>query len=206
MSDNFTTLDRPDKLDTKSWNINFSQLTTPKRGVYPYHNFRDGLQESTDKRFACLFYTINEYRMGWEAGLVGIFANKSNPTLLANPKNQWFDYQGARSLVFSGNHLFLRKLAFNQNDKLSGTPFVIFDLTKGNFAFIDFDVTSAYYSPVRISDTVYKFNLDTPEEIKHIKLPNRDGQIFDITTLKYYSFNQLDNLVELYFEEKRNSC
>ena len=58
--------------------------------------------------------------MGWEAGLIGIFENKHKPTLLANPNNQWFDYQGDRSLVFAGNYLFVRKLAYNENEKLSG--------------------------------------------------------------------------------------
>jgi hypothetical protein len=67
------------KFDNNGWNINCQQLPTPERGVYPYHYIRDELLESPDKKFACLFYTINEYHMGAEAGLVAIFGNKDNP-------------------------------------------------------------------------------------------------------------------------------
>ena len=206
MTDLLIVLDKPKELDTKGWNINFKQLLTPKRGAYPYHYFRDELYESPDKKFACLFYTINEYSMGSETGLTGIFVNKSEPTLLANPKNQWFDYQGDRSLIFSDNFLFLRKLAYNQNEKLSGTPFVVFDLTNKIFCFVDFDATSVYYSPIKTADNVYKFNLDTPEEIKYTSLSNRHEQTFDLTTFKYYSFDKLDKIMELYFAEKKNGC
>ena len=206
MTDLLVALDTPNELDTKGWNINFRQLVTPKRGVHPYHYFRDELYESPDKKFACLFYTINEYRMGSEAGLIGIFVNKNKPTLLANPKNQWFDYQGDRSLIFSDNFLFLRKLADNQNEKLSGTPFVVFDLINRTFCFIDFDATSIYYSLVKVEKSTYKLNLDTPEEIKHITLPNRHGQTYDLTTFKYYAFGELDKIMELYFDEKENGC
>ena len=144
--------------------------------------------------------------MGSETGLTGIFVNKNEPTLLANPKNQWFDYQGDRSLIFSDNFLFLRKLAYNQNEKLSGTPFVVFDLTNKIFCFVDFDATSVYYSPIKTADNVYKFNLDTPEEIKHTSLSNRHEQTFDLMTFKYYSFDKLDKIMELYFAEKKNGC
>jgi hypothetical protein len=179
---------------------------TPKRGVYPYNFIRDELQESLDSKFACLFYTINEYRMGSEAALVGIFKNKSNPTLLANPKDQWFDFQGNRSLTYSDPFLFLRKLAYNQNDDLSGTPFVVFDLERNVFGFIDFDATSIYYSPIKITETIYKFHLDTPDELSHVTQPNRNGQTFDIATLNCYSFDNLDRISELYLNEKKNAC
>jgi hypothetical protein len=206
MTDTLIILDRPDDLDTKGWNINFKQLLTPKRGKHPYLFLRDELFESADAKFACLFYTIYEYRMGFEAALVGIFENKNKPILLANPQNQWFDYQGDRSLIFSDNFLFLRKLAYNQNDKLSGTPFIVFDLIKKTFAFIDFDATSIYYSPVKVVDHIYKFHLDTSEELKHMTSPNRNGQTFDLTTLTFYSFDKLDKILELYFNEKKNAC
>jgi len=205
MTDTLMALDKPNKLDTKGWSIDFSLLLTPKRGVYPFNFVHDELQESPDAKFACLFYTIKEYRMGSESALVGIFENKRHPKLLAQPKDQWFDFQGNRSSTFSDNFLFLRKLAYHENEQLSGTPFVIFDLDNKVFSIIDFDSTSIYYSPVKITDTIYKFNLDTPNELKH-NLPNRHGQTFDLTTLNVYSFDNLDSILELYFDEKKNGC
>lgn len=91
--------------------------------------------------------------MGAEAGLVAIFGNKDNPKLLVNPKDQWFDYGGSSSIVFFDDILFLRKLAYNNDELMSGTPFVIFDLAKNIFGFIDFDWSSIYYSPVKVLGT-----------------------------------------------------
>ena len=206
MTDTLIALDRLDKLDTKGWNINFRQLLTPKRGVYPYNFIHDEFEESPDSNFSCLFYTIKEYRMGSEAALVGIFENKDSPTLLANPKDQWFDFQGERSLTFSDAFLFLRKLAYNENDNLSGTPFVVFDLRKKMFGFIDFDATSIYYSPIKVANTIYRFNLDTPDELNTINFPNKHGQTFDLATLNFYPFDKLDRISDLYFDEKKNAC
>jgi len=199
-------LDKLNNLDTQGWDIDFGQLLTVKRDVHPYIFLTDSFYESPDRKFACLFYTINEYRMGAYEGLVGLFKNKSNPTILANPTNQWFDWHGDSSFFFSDNFLFLRKLAYNPTDNLFWIPFVIFDLENKSFGFIDFDFTSIYYSPVKINLTLYKFNLDKPNEHKNINLPNREGQTFDLTEIRFYSFDKLDRLTEIYFDEKKNNA
>jgi hypothetical protein len=207
MKNKFIKLDRPDKLDTKGWDINFRQLLTPRRGIHPYIFLRDELFESPNEKYACLFYTINEYRMGAETSLVGIFGNKNKPILLANPKDQWFDYQGDRSFVFSDNFLFLRKLAYNKDKNHSGTPFTVLNLDKKEFGFVDFDFTSCYYSLIKKQDSIYQFNLDMPNEIKNIKYPSRHGQTFDLTKVKFYSFDKLDSMLDIYFKEKElNAC
>jgi hypothetical protein len=203
MTADLVPLDKPDKIDTKGWNIDFNQLLTPKRGTHPYIFLTDNLFESPNEKYACLFYTVVEWTMCSYGGLIGIFTNKNNPKLLVNPKNQWFDYEGVRSLIFSDDLLFVRKNAYNKNEKLSGTPFVVFDLSNKIFGFIDFDATSIYYSLIKVQGNIYRFNLDMPEEMKHITLPNRHGQTFDLTTLKFYSFDKLDNILDIYFEEKK---
>src|ERR1700760_4485907 len=98
--------------DNKGWRINTAELPTPERGVYPYHYIHNKLFESIDKKYACLFYTINEYRMGAQAGLIAIFENKGNPNLIVNPIDQWFDCQGNSSITFFDNFIFVRKLAY----------------------------------------------------------------------------------------------
>lgn len=188
--------------DSKGWYINAGELTTPERGVYPYHYIHDKLFESPDKRYACLFYTINEYRMGAEAGLIAIFQDKKNPILLCNPKNQWFDFQGESSVYFFDDLIFLRKLAYNKDEKLSGTPFVVFDMSEKAFGFVDFDWSSIYYSPIRVSDVIYRYNLDSPSELKHPTLNIYNGEV-DLSTIIYYPFNELGNMADLYFDEKR---
>jgi len=189
--------------DSKGWRINAGELPTPERGVYPYHYIHDKLFESLDGKYACLFYTINEYRMGAQAGLIAIFKNKVNPNLIVNPKDQWFDYQGNSSITFFDSFIFVRKLAYNKDEKLSGTPFVVFNMTKKTFGFVDFDWSSIYYSPVKVSDTFFKFHLDAPEELKHSTI-TRTNEQFDISSIKYYPFDKVNNLMELYFDEKKS--
>ena len=194
-----------DKFDNKGWAIDRTKLWTPDiaRSVDD-----DKLFENQDKNFACLFYNIDEYRMGSYAALIGLFESKSRPSLLINLKNQWFDYQGERSLTFYSDILFLRKPAYNENPNLSGTPFCIFDLNKKVFGFVDFDATSIYYTPIKIQADLYKFNLDYRKELEssRIHFPSRHDSIFDLSTIKYYSFSQLDRIMELYVDEKLNAC
>ena len=197
-------LEKPDNIDTKGWNIEFQQLLSPKRGVYPHINLIDKFYESPDSRYACLFYTVDEYRMGAYRGLIGIFENKQNPKLLVNPKDQWFSFNGNRPLGFESDILFLRILAYNEDENLSGMPFVLVDLSKRKFGFIDFDFTSIYYSLVFVSGTTYKINLDTPEEIKNRQLANRDSELIDLSDIQFYGFDQFDNALELYWDQKKD--
>lgn len=204
MIEELVPLEKPDKLDSKDWNIDFGKLLTPKRGVSPYIFLSDRLYESPDGKYACLVYTIFESSMGSYTGLIGLFEDKQTPILLTNPRDQWFSSLGDRTLRFDNNLLFLRKPAYNENSQISGTPFVVFDLSKKQFGFIDFDGTSIYYSLLHNNGTKYKINLDTPNEIANRSLPNRHGETIDIANIKFYTFDQLDKLLELYWEEKRN--
>lgn len=195
-------MDRSNKFETHEWDINFQQYVASESELQG-HFFYQNLNET----FACLFYSIREVRMGWEAGLIVIFENKNKPVIIADPRNQWFDFQGKNSLIFSDNYLFVRKPAYNVVEKLSGTPFVVFDLTNKLFGFIDFDATSIYYSPVKISDTIYKLHLDSPNEMQYATLKSREGETFDITKINFYSFEKLSMLLEMYFDAKKiNAC
>jgi len=187
--------------DSRGWNINFQNLLPPERNVYPYPSQYDKLFESPGEKYACLFYSVDEYRMGAEAGLIGIFESKGHPLLVVNPKNQWFDYRGKSSVAFVDNFIFVRKLAYNQDEKLSGTPFVVFDMAKKAFGFIDFDWSSIYYSPVRVLNTIFKFNVDEATQSDYLAL--RHTEEFDIAAIRYYPFEQAHNLMQLYFDEKR---
>lgn len=200
-------MENPDvsfNFDNKGWEIPFLNLPTPIRGVSPYIFLQDKLFESSDKEYACFFYTITEYRMGFYIGLIAIFKNKDNPTLIVSPINQWFDYQGEDSIYFFDKFIFVRKLAYNKNEEISGTPFVIFDLDKNRFGFIDFDWSSIYYSIQKVSGTVFEFYPDDLNELNRLTI-TRAHERFDVSAIKYCSFDQVDNLMELYFEERKAS-
>lgn len=195
-----------DKFDTKGWQFDYNQLWNSE-ATSGWND--DKLYESADEKFACIFYKIDEYRMLSYSAIIAILENKNNPILLANPKEQWFDFQGDRSAIFSDHLLFLRKLAYNQDENLSGTPFVILNLDDRTFGFLDFDVTSIYYSIEKIDEHRFRLNLDYPNELNNmrVKLPNRHGQVFDITTIKFYSFDKINLLLDIYFGDKKiNAC
>jgi hypothetical protein len=77
------------------------------------------------KKHRLFISDIDEYHMGFYGGLISLFENKETPTRLANPKNQWFDLNSHKSLIFCDNFMFLRKLAYNPDENLSGTPFAL---------------------------------------------------------------------------------
>jgi len=191
-----------EKSKKSDWKLDSFQLWMPTNSL---HYVDDRLFESENEKFACLFYEIDEYRMGWHGSLVGIFENKNQPILITNPENQWFDYNSNSPVIFSNNFLFLRKLAYNDDECLSGTPFVVFDLNKKLFGFIDFDVSSIYYSPEKIQGSLYKFNLDQPDGLKRmrVKFPNRENETFDLKSIAFYSFDKLPRLLDIYFDLKK---
>ncbi len=193
---------QPEDLDTKGWQINFKKIITPKRGVHPYIFLMDKLYESDDEKYACLIYTIVEWTMSSYSGLIAIFENKNAPTLIINPKDKWFSYQGDTTAYFINDLLFLRLEAYNENKKISGRPFVVIALKAKKFGFIDFDYSSGYYSPLHIEDSIYKFKLDMPNELKHSKFVNRDSETFDLTEIKFYDIDQLQEANKIYKLEK----
>ncbi len=202
MLNSYTSLQQPEGLDTKGWQIDFKQVSTPKRGVHPYIFLMDKFYESDDKKYACLVYTIVEWTMSSYSGLIAIFENKPTPTLVANPKNQWFSYEGDQTLYFINDLLFLRLSAYSQIQKFSGCPFVVIALKTKKFGFIDFDFSSGYYSPVHVDSSIYKFKLDTPNNLTNSRFVNRNDQTFDLTEIKFYDIDKLDRARTLYKLEK----
>ncbi|MBS1933239.1 MAG: hypothetical protein JST96_04515 [Bacteroidetes bacterium] len=187
--------------DNKGWKIDRTKLWYPEK---PDSWNVDELFESPNKDFACLTYNIEEYRMGFYGGLISIFENKDLSSLLVNPKNQWFSFNSRKPIIFSDNFLIMRKLAYNPDENLSGTPFSVFDLEKKVFGFFDFDPSSIYYSLIKTNDNIYQVNLDNPNGLKNMRVVphNRHGEALDITTLKFYPFSKTDIMTEIYFAEK----
>ena len=122
MQDSYTSLGQIPNLDTKGWDINLNPVLTPRREVHPYIFLTDVFFESENQKYGCLVYTIVEWTMMSYGGLIAIFEDKENPN------KQWFSYQGDRTIYFNNDFLFIRKNAYDENELLSGTPFVAVDL------------------------------------------------------------------------------
>jgi hypothetical protein len=185
------------------WTVDTSEFWFPE---FPEHLYSERLYESDDHDFSCISYNILEYRMGSYAGLIGILKNKQKPELIGNPKNQWFDHISYHPCTFSDGYMFLRLLAYNPDDeRVSGSPFVVFDLNERTFGFLPFDDSSCYYSIHGVQGSIFKLNLDSPNELEmmRVKLLNRHDESFDIKLLNYHPFENLDRMRELYFEERR---
>jgi hypothetical protein len=187
--------------ESNGWNIDCTKLYLPKLDDYNFSYSYAKLLESPDNSFACLFYAINEYRMGAYTASIAIYKNKAAPILVSNPENQWFDYKESKSVYFFDDYFFVRKLAHAVDDRLSGTPFVAFNLQKSIFCFIDFDWTSIYYSLTKVDEEI--FQLKVENEYKHYNFDSsRDNEVFDLKTKKYYSMDQTNDIDVLYLKEK----
>ncbi len=97
--------------------------------------------------------------------------------------------------------MFVRKLATSEDNKLSGTPFVAFDLQKNTFCFIDFDFTSIYYLISKISDNTFQLKVEEAY-VNYNFEASRDGEIFDLRAKHKYPLSKAGNTSKLYFEEK----
>lgn len=190
------------KLDTQGWNVPFQEILTPQRDIYPFFYPFDRLYEDVEHKYACLMYTITEFSMGSYTGLLAIFENKEQPRMIGNPKYQWFSYNGDRTAFLVNDFLFVRLEAYHQDKSLSGWPFVAFNLKEKRFGFIDFNASSIYYSITPVSDTTYKFHLDSPDHIDNRRFINRHGSEFDVKGRQFYDFSLLDSMVQLYHKEK----
>jgi|AVFP01.1.fsa_nt_gi hypothetical protein len=178
-------LEKP--IETHGWEIDYKQLLTPERNVHPHLFPTDRLFENSNKDKCCLFYTVTEVSMGRYSGLLAIFEDKENPKLVTNPFDQWFHYWGDWTVTFSKDILIIRKPAYNRIRKLNGCPFVVIDLKRKKFAFIDFNFDSIYYKLTPTGDSLFKLELLAEKEIEIAKLPNRNGETFNLNVLKYYS-------------------
>lgn len=204
MEDQLKNLDSLNKTNTKDWPIKLSDLQTPERGKPPYADYFDHFFESTDLKYACLFYTVIEHRMNAYSGLIAIYENNEYPKLLLSSPKIWFDYDYKRTVTFDQHYLFLRKELYNHDEpSLSGFPFVIFDFEKKVFCFLDFDYTGCYYSPIHKIDSTYSLKLDYPDEQKLSNKKNRDKETFQIKNLIHYPFDLYADLEQLYWNEKR---
>ncbi len=74
-------------------------------------------------------------------------------------------------------------------------------MTKKAFGFVDFDWSSIYYSPVKVSDTIFEFHPNAPQELKHSSVTRANEQ-FDISSIKFYLFDKVNDLMDLFFNER----
>ncbi len=89
-------------LESKEWNIDSSKLRFPSSEKSYFNEVQAILTESPNKKYACLFYAIHEYRMCAYSALIAVYKDKANPVLIFNPSNQWFDfnYSEIRNVFF----------------------------------------------------------------------------------------------------------
>lgn len=194
-------LDEP--IETFGWDIDYSKLLTPERGVHPLLYVFDQLFESSNRKYACFFYSITEFGNGDYSGLIALYEDKLRPKLLINPTSQWFDFSFKSAMTFEDELLILRKPAYSNIGVLSGCPFVVIDLKQKHFAFIDFDFTSVYFNLVIKERNTLETEINSPMVHKIAKAAIRAGEQFKLDGLRYYTLNQLDQCVKIYKEEKK---
>jgi hypothetical protein len=204
MTTTITDILRTNTFESKGWEIDFSDLQYPdKLDQFKYSSAE--IIESNDKKYCCLFYLIDEYRMLCYTGLVAIYTNKSAPELIFNSRH-WFDYQFSETVYYCGNYMVLRKneMYFEQSKQVF-SPFIVINLESKEFTIIDFDFTSIYYGVEYLEKNRLKLKLNNPNDLTSLRVnvENKDGYIIDLTEISFLPFNQLDNALKQYCDRKK---
>lgn len=192
--------------DSKGWAIKFDNLHFPEK-LELFKNSSADLIESSDKKYACLFYLVGEYRMLCYTGLVAIFKDKDSPELLFN-SGQWFDYQFSQTIYYCGKYVVLRKneMYFEESEQ-TFSPFIVIDLEARQFTIVDFDFTSIYYGVDYLENNKLKLRLNNPNDLTSLRISveNKDGFIIDLTEMLFLPFNQLDTELKQYCDRKKTA-
>jgi len=173
-------------MNLDGWEIDVESLLGPKRGESPVLYFTDAIFPSPDGTRAVVLYTIAEIRLGWDVGMVAVFANHDSPQLLLNPEHFLCCYTDD-SVIWLSNQLFAaKKYYFNPTENKINVPFALIDLAKNRFSFIP--LANSY--PYGLSSEPSGIRLI--ERNRDDRFPSHDGHFHAIDDLLWYDCEELD--------------
>lgn len=172
---------------TTEWN--YPVETLPKWDIHKREfGGDDRLFESDYAKYACLLYSIVEWRMGWYSGYLAILRDKRNPKLIINPTNtMWYPW-----VQFSLNEDILFLCSYNGGEY----PIIILNLEKKCFSALRV-VNGFHYSIKEIDSTHFKLIADVGEMNSSRKIEWVDGMVFNLKRQRWFPINKLDHLSEI---------
>ena len=125
------------------WNIDKEKLVDYKAERWT----EDYFISSPNNDYGIIVYNIKEWSMLSYAGIIGIYSNYENPKKELNSSQTWIWFDDDKTFYFleKSDCIACRKPAYNPNTSKGDFPFIIINLKKQKFAFIEFDGTSIYY-------------------------------------------------------------
>lgn len=173
-------------MNLDGWEIDVETLPGPKRGVSPVSYFTDAIFPSLDGARAVVLYSITEIRLGWEVGMVALFADQDNPRLILNPRHFLCCYT-EDAIIWLSNELFAaKKYYYDSAASKIHVPFALIDIARNRYSFLP--LSNIY--PYGLAFDQSGFRL--VERDRDDRLPSDDGPYYAITDLVWYDLNDLD--------------
>ncbi|WP_010135425.1 hypothetical protein [Ochrovirga pacifica] len=191
-------LNKTEMNEILDWNIDKGQLTDYKIDGW----IEDYFITSPNNEYGIVVYNIEEWRMGAESGLIGIYSNSKNPKLVLNSSRTWiwFAYGKTFDFLNESECIVFKKPAYKPNGSKGGFPFVFLNLKKRRFAFYDFDNTSIYYGVKELEKDIAQLFEIHPKELELLNREKRTNEIIDLTELKWFDMTDFDRALEKYYE------
>lgn len=168
---------------------------------------KDYFIETPDKKYALYFYNIEEVSMMLYFSSLAIFAGNKldNPLLGSGKVRVWYSKEKMVTYAQKSGCLIFRMPMMNikLNPLKPEFPYLLIKPETGQYSFIDWDVTSIYYSLQEVSENIVGVKEASPKELdqRNLKQPDfvrRTGEIVNLNELSWYDFAKFDDAWEIY--------
>ncbi len=156
---------------------------------------------SIDGSYTAVLYRVHEWRMGWYAANMVVYRNIVPPTIIINPYTVGvlgFD----NSVTWLSDDIFSVQISvYSNKDKFSQYPFILFDLRRLGYAFVN----TTYSIPYRLE--LIKGWPDKGAELifieimKNIWTQSENGRVIKCADLRWHPIEDLHNYIDQYISE-----
>lgn len=134
------------------------------------------------------------------SGLIAIYTQKDKLKPLIGSAKNWIWYSGKNTFNYASlsDCLIFRLSAYKENSNRLDFPFILIKPTEKLFGFIDWDMTSIYYSFSEIGKDKLIIKEIHSEALKNLNNPKRSDEIIDLNTILWFDINKFDKAFDLY--------
>ena len=183
-------------MNNKGWNIDTSVI---ENYVESWYNM-DIVFETADKLFALFFYDVKEVKMGSYMASVAIYNNhkSSTPIFSSGKSGIWYEGITTFSYLPQSKCFIFKKPAYIQDSKKGEMPFLLVKPINGQFAFIEWDYTSAYFGFIESSFDVVEVIETHPNEIRTMNIIRPMNKIFQLEDLTWHDISKINCCLDIY--------
>ena len=157
--------------------------------------YGDHLYQCPAGDLACLLYSVDEIRMGWDVAYFAHFRDKARPRIILNPKglrpvprlNDSVTFPRGRDVVCTKIHVYRRHHGSTR------VPFCLFDVMAESFAILPVENSDPY----RVDEAPDGTLILRQEQQDASVFPSRDGETFRLNALGWHVWRDLFSHVEI---------